>query len=282
MSLKNKFSPTTIFNVAYLGFLIRTSQRTPLCPFFSLEWGPIVMWWNGSITALISSPNAANDMAFLQIVGPSISSVTILDMFFALWIVSSHSGGKGKQPEGVCVRGWQQSITCQPDEAPLVQRRGQRRGKACHSSLIALSHLPLLSVSSSGYLALFDFYSPNSILQLTWITPLIKLTPGLQTLSSSWESHALLCHFARFLTPSYYPNTIHLWFPSSEGWPSMQWPCSNIKCKHAHMHIPVYRQPPQLRETQLRSVLRGSIKAKGLLQGRETTQQTGRVFLSQQ
>lgn len=92
----------THLNAAYPGSLINTLQGRPLCPFF-LSGAP---WWGSSSYQL---PNTANDRASLLTAALKIEVVLIFRntiLFFGLWMVSSHSGGRRKEPWGMCVCVW--------------------------------------------------------------------------------------------------------------------------------------------------------------------------------
>lgn len=175
--------------------------------------------WQGLIT--YSSPGDCGRIDFQK----------YNSMFFCLWMVSRHSGGQTKQLRGVCVRSWQLSVTCQSH--PSERRRcGERHGGRGGGGLISLSHLLLLSVSLSAYRALSDFlFSTHSLLRLTWITLVIKLTLDFKRRLPSWESDVLLivCHFLDLSPPVFLPQAEKMNFMC----------CSNIPCTHAHIHIPV-------------------------------------------
>lgn len=147
-------------------------------------------------------------------------------------------------------------------ESSFRERQGGRIG--------GRPFLPYLSFSFTASLCLLvwlsllsaTFYFPHSLLRLTWITLLIKLTLDFICFLPYRESDALfliVCHFPDPPPPSssYHSIAINSCFSTSGRENEFHAErCLNIQCKHAHMHFPVYCQPSGrslLKQTEFRS-----------------------------
>ncbi len=152
-----------------------------------------------------------------------------------------------------------------------------RRRRRPSIPLLSLFLIYRSSLSPCLVIALsLTFYSPHSLLRLTWITLLIKLTLDFRRSLPSWESDVLLlivCHFLDFY-PFIIPiPSIHFFLPQAHKINSMQ-----LMCKHAQMHFPVYCQPSHLSRLHSDLWYRGVIEALGVLQVRHSSRQGGVTF----
>lgn len=205
------------------------------CVLFSFWAAP---WWNRPITVLIISPT-------LQMTGPHylqqpwrlwsyrFSEIQFYG-FFGLWMVSDTVEGRQNSYEECAYA----ADSCQSHVRVILQR-GERHGGRGGGGLISLSHLLLLSVSLSAYRALSDFlFSTHSLLRLTWITLVIKLTLDFKRRFPSWESDVLLLIVCHCLPPppTYHSNAINPCFSTSGRENEF-----HVLFKHmlTYIHIPV-------------------------------------------
>ena len=181
----------------------------------------------------------------------------------------------------VCVCGWQLSITCQWDESHPLERRhiGERQGGG------GLLFLPYLSLSFTASLCLLvwfalppTFYSPYTLLRLTWITLVIELTldfkrslPGTRMCSS-----LLFAIFQIYFSLIIPMPSIHLSLPQAQ---KMNFVQSAIYSVNMRQCMSLFTFSPVC-QNSLKSDrhCREGIKVSGLLQVKKTLSQTRRRF----
>lgn len=155
--------------------------------------------------------------AALKIVLLLIFRITILLFFFACgWFPVTAEGRENSQEE--CVSA---ADSCQ---SRVSERRGGGGRGRGPSFLLYLSLIYRSSLSPCLVIALsLTFYSPHSLLRLTWITLLIKLTLDFKL--PSWESDVLrliVCHCLDFSPLLSFQGHQSFFLPQAEKMNSMQ------------------------------------------------------------